>query len=232
MAYTHQNKIKSVFSIDPEGDLILGIHDVSSSLIEALHGKEVNATILNNLITLDEDQDSASLAPTEPDPGPLFILVSTKHLVSASPYFANVLHPLSHPPVGRTTKSLKRAMEDTTAFIYMLASLHSRTGILPSRVPFTTLVGFTRAVHCYKCLEATKLVASQWIDALAQGPKRDDNEDQMAWLMIACVFRRNDIFRMATGALINESKGRIGADIAFPIPPRLLSTSPYLCDIY
>ncbi|KAL4914841.1 hypothetical protein BDW62DRAFT_135919 [Aspergillus aurantiobrunneus] len=209
---------------DPDGDMTIKMCGVPPKLVNALASPNLEPTVLTNLeLLLKEDADgegSREQSATQNN-GELYIRVSSKHLTLSSPSLARIFRPSrSDPRMTQNHYPMQHARGSSSiASIYMLAILHNRNHLVPRSVSLTTLTDMASLVNRYGCYEAIKGVADNWIDALVDVAVPYPTEEwRIIWVMIAWVFRRNDVFTRFTRDLILESTGRIASRHPLAIP--------------
>ncbi|RDW61728.1 uncharacterized protein DSM5745_10400 [Aspergillus mulundensis] len=238
-----------IFPLDPGGDIVLDIHGVSKVLVSALHAQDLESGILTSLPSQLVNNSSDSDSGTEDDgKGVLSVLVSSDRLTDASPHFANMLGSLTEAMVSNDQsmnehwriridlplRPLEHAMDindESLAFLYLLVILHGQGRFIPVEVPLDILVALALLVDFLgePCYQAAKGVADIWVKVLngdvdhedVMGPAVNIHE-RLAWVLIGHVFKREDVFRFATKAVLLSSEGKI--ESMLPIPAAILES--------
>lgn len=211
--------MENVFCLDRHGDVTLEIHGLHPKLIDLLLSGHLSVTTMNDLPLLvgesNEEADSRDRS--------VHILMSSKHLILGSSYFAALLrtpenecgrpYPIRHHRFSHRTRS------NGVAFIYMLALIHCRNHLVPNAVPYHILGDMAILVNYYGVFEAVKSIGDMWINRLVYSVIPNPPPDlQLRWVMIAWVFRRDDIFTSVTRDVITMSSDKIAMTSMLPIP--------------
>ncbi|KAL4899220.1 hypothetical protein BDW74DRAFT_183963 [Aspergillus multicolor] len=203
-------KPDDIFPIDPQGDNVLDIHGVSRALAAALYAEDLDSGILAALPALLTDTDNNN--DSDEPKGKLSVLIYTARLIRASAYFENFFRSREAENPGepwrfRIDLPVRPDMEHTRsendaglAFLYLLVASWSVADI---------------------CIRALKGDVDYGEDTLGS-ESAVALEEKLSWVFIAYVFKREDVFSIATKDVICSSEGKITSDL--PIPGIILDT--------
>ncbi|RDW58019.1 hypothetical protein BP6252_13430 [Coleophoma cylindrospora] len=156
------------------------------------------------------------------------MLVSSKHMMLASPVFKAMLRPNFRE--GETLRATGQATiplpeDHLDAFVILLDIIHGRSKKIPRVVPFEMLLSLAILIDKYRLHELTRFFAEIWLDAVKEDIPTEMTRELVPWLVIAWVFGRADEFRNITRILERESQGRVytkiyleGRKLELPLP--------------
>lgn len=168
--------------------------------------------------TSDESQDLALYASHEEDTlsqgkGPhtlVHMLVSSKHLMLASPVFKAMLQPGSFEEGRKLSAAGKVEVplpeDDPTAFEVVLNIIHGRNKLVPRVLSLELLTSVSLLVDKYQMAEAVECFSDNWIGALIEDlpqayTSETESESVLLWLQVSWVFEKDEIFTKMTGVL-------------------------------
>jgi hypothetical protein len=129
--------------------------------------------------------------------------VSARHLTLASPFFerslkrgwceGETLYSSGHVEISVLDC-------DPEALLILLKIIHCQPRSVPRRIGLDLLTKLAVLVDYYKCHEAVDVFSDLWIDYLRKGIPDTYSDDLIRWIWISWVFRKGDLFKMATRA--------------------------------
>lgn len=181
-----------VHEIDPDGDLILHTPGYS--------------------IETDERSDASDTT----------FLVSSKHLKLASPWFkASLSDCWSRGQTSTHGGKAKMAINDCKPDILhiLLTIIHGLFRKLPRQISFQQLAGLSRAADFYQCTEMVEPLVFQWLNEtnMRQEINKELSNDLPEWIMVACIFKFDDLLSRFTKMAAETSTGPFRAP-HLPIP--------------
>lgn len=181
-----------VYEIDPDGDLILHTPGYC--------------------IETDERSDASDTT----------FLVSSKHLKLASPWFKAFLSDCwSRGQASTYGGRAKMAINDCKPDILniLLTIIHGLFRKLPQQISFEQLVGLSWAADFYQCTEMVRPLVFQWLNEtnIRQEIDKEPSNDLPEWIMVACLFKADDLLSRVTKMAAETSTGPFQAP-HLPIP--------------
>lgn len=214
---------ENVFCLDRHGDVTLEIYGLHRKLIDLLLSDHLTVTKMRDLPILVGDSSE------DPDPQgrSVLFLLSSRHLILGSSYFAALLRSMDREYGSHIQQHrfVHHTRSNGVAFVYMLALLHCRNHLVPNAVPYHILSDMAILVNYYGVFGAVKSIGDIWINGLINSVIPNAPADlQLRWVMIAWVFRRADLFTNLTRDVITMSTDKIGTTSMLPIPHIVLGT--------
>ncbi|PVH85239.1 hypothetical protein DL98DRAFT_54784 [Cadophora sp. DSE1049] len=223
-----------LLTFDPDGDLLLRL----PYFAEQVEGEkrecgtdtetlldDAAADRLDGAMTPEEEFDE--LMEEAGTASEIHMLVSSKHLMLASPVFRAMLQYSNFKEGDELRKNgrVEVALPDDNyiAFGIMMDIIHGRVSKIPRRVSLEILTNMSILVDKYETVELFGLILNVWIPFLEKSLPQSFNSDVLPWLSIAWVFRLPEHFRKMTGLLQSVADGtkqEILAD-TLPIPSRV-----------
>jgi hypothetical protein len=111
--------------------------------------------------------------------------------------------------------------EDPYAFEMLLDICHHRTRRVPKTVDLDIMTNIATLVSKYQMHEAVELYADLWLDELKESIPQSFNEDVIAWLSIAWVFKLPVEFKHLTRIAARETGEKLATE-GLPIPDSIL----------
>jgi hypothetical protein len=234
-----------LLTFDPDGDLLLLLTDsleIEDSARNSGKGERTNERLATQ--TLQEQLASTSLpntesSPVEP-PSPeveapkphreIHMLVSSKHLMLASPVFKAMLQH-SNFREGDTLQSSGQVKvplpdDDPTAFKILLDIIHGRVRQVPRQVNLQIMTDLSVLVDKYQMLEVVELYAEIWMSTLKMCVPNFFTADLLPWLSISWVFGLADQFKQITRIAMRGSTDKFGQHESYlPIPQHVFGKS-------
>ncbi|RDW91135.1 hypothetical protein BP5796_02300 [Coleophoma crateriformis] len=189
-------------------------HSRTNSLFD-----ELSSSLILNVLELGKEASPLT------DVG---MLVSSKHMMLASPVFKAMLRPNFREgetlrATGQVTIPLPEDHLD--AFVILLDIIHGRSKKIPRVVRFEMLLSLAILIDKYRLHELTRFFAEIWLDAVKDDIPTEMTRELVPWLVITWVFGRADEFRNITRILERESQGRVytkiyleGRKLELPLP--------------
>lgn len=153
-------------------------------------------------------------------------LVSSKHMKLASPYFQSLLSDSwPHGKALATKGTVRVAIKDCrpTILLLILNIIHGHTRKVPREVSFQQLADFSVATDFFQCHEVVEVFASMWIGLLKPSVPATWMENTK-WIMIASVFKVDDVLKKTTEIAMKEGTGPFLTN-DLPIPESVKSIS-------
>jgi hypothetical protein len=165
------------------------------------------------------------------------MIVSSKHMVLASPVFKATLQP------GRFRKGMQRNAagqievdlpdDDQAVMVIVLNIIHGRNSLVPKQVDMEMLTKLAILVDKYQMEEAVGSCSDSWIDHLLkkEGLSRvhyySQKQITQRWMAISWVFGREKEFAAITRAAIIGCRGNFADEVVdLPIPEKVLGKFP------
>ncbi|BCS29581.1 uncharacterized protein APUU_71151A [Aspergillus puulaauensis] len=208
---------ENVFCLDRHGDVTLEIYGLHPKLIEILLSGYLSVTRMISLPLLVGESNEE----VDPQGRSVHFLLSSRHLILGSTYFAALLRSMDNE-CGRHIphhRFVHRTRSNGVAFVYMLCLIHCRNHLVPNAVPYYILSDMAILVNYYGVFEAVKSIGDMWINGLVHSVIPNPPPDlHLCWVMIAWVLRRTDIFTDVTRDVITMSTDKIAMTSMLPIP--------------
>jgi hypothetical protein len=168
--------------------------------------------------------DTNETEPKKPDIE-VHMLVSSKHLMLASPVFKAMLKRDTFKE-GRTLSSNGRVEvplpdDNVAAFIIILDIIHGRNRRVPRQVSLEVMTNLSILVDKYQMLEAVEVFSDAWIEDLKVNLPEQFDDNMGQWLAISWVFGKRVEFKTMTQYIEQQSDvSKIGNyfDPDLPIP--------------
>ncbi|KAJ6132710.1 hypothetical protein N7471_007925 [Penicillium samsonianum] len=136
--------------------------------------------------------------------------VSSKHLTLASGYFKRMLKNCWAEGVALSTKgSVEIPVNDCKPDILLiiLNLIHGRSRQVPLKLSLPQLTDIAVATDFFECHEAIEVFAGIWIKDLESLVSSSFSENTKEWIMIAWVFKSNDILRQTETIAMQQGTG-------------------------
>jgi hypothetical protein len=235
-----------LLSFDPDGDLLLvlvdSIDNDDSTGSDGLDGGAIEQTATQLSLpdmfastTLSRfDGDSIESPPLELESPKsqkeIHMLVSSKHLMLASPVFKAMLQHNNFKE-GDTLRSSGKAKvelpdDDPAALRILLDIIHGRVRQVPRQVNLKIMTELSVIVDKYQMLEVVELYVELWMSTLKSSVPTFFTADLLAWLNISWVFGLADIFKQISRIAMRGSTDLFGArESHLPIPQPVFGKS-------
>lgn len=238
---------------DPDGDLLLVMNDSiennnSIEEDEASDGATIEQTTTQlSQLSLPDIFDSTSLSNLEGDPAEqsphdtepskgkkeIHMLVSSKHLMLASPVFKAMLQH-SNFKEGDTLRSSGQVKvplpdDEPAALKILLDIVHGKVRQVPRQVSLKTMTELSVLVDKYQMLEVVEIYVEIWMNTLKTSVPIFFTADLLSWLSISWVFGLADIFKQISRIAMRGSTELFGAhESHLPIPQPVFG-KPHPC---
>jgi len=210
-------------------DAIDGAMELASPEGEA--GEEAAGTLAD---LCGQPENDPECEEKEPDVV-VHMLVSSKHLMLASPVFKAMLQHNNFKEGKKLTSAGKVEVplpdDDVTAFIIVLDVIHGRNKRVPRKVTLEMLTKISIIVDKYQMAEVVESYSDGWIDGLMEDfPTKyafgDDTEIVHRWLGISWVFGKDDEFNELTQLVERGCWADLEGDLeeGLPIPDLIICT--------
>lgn len=184
----------------------------------------------NGILAENEPPPQDDEAPLQEDPHPVMppdepvtFLVSSRHLVLASPVLKAMLTG-GWNEGDRNNGQLHICAEDwdAKALAVVMNVLHSHYRQVPKTVTLEMLAKIAVIVDYYKVHEALEIMASVWIKVLQESLPHLLGRDVVLWILVSWVFGDVSIFKQVTKVAILRSRGDVEISQRLPIPPAVI----------
>lgn len=162
---------------------------------------------------------------------PITLLVSSRHLILASPVLKAALTGGWSESFVRETESPREIRAegwDVKAIVIIMSILHHRWSKVPLEVDVEQLAKIAVVVDYYQMHEIGQFMGARWIQGLRKTLPVSYGRNSMLWLCIACVFQDAEAFRQATRVAIRQCPGDMET-LELPIPPAVVGKLPSCC---
>lgn len=226
-----------LLTFDPDGDLLLvladGVEEGKSrdgnGEVDGTPEQKATQLALPDIFTSTtlSDIEGNSYEPLETEAPKsqkeIHMLVSSKHLMLASPVFKAMLqhNNFKEGDTLRSSGQVKVPLpdDDPTALNILLDIVHGRVRAVPRAVTLKTMTELSVLVDKYQMLEVVELYAEVWMNTLKTSVPMFFTADLLAWLSISWVFGLADIFKQISRIAMRGSTDLFGAhESHLPIP--------------
>ncbi|EMD86664.1 hypothetical protein COCC4DRAFT_143682 [Bipolaris maydis ATCC 48331] len=214
---SHNSTVSNV----PEGS---GEHaelssEASSEEQGLVHDRELATRVVGGVDNPSVELAEPASGPTQSEDDEIHYLVSSRHLMLASPWFRRTLtreefvESLKNPSDGRY--HIQANDWDEEALLILLNIFHVRTRQVPATVSLEMLAKIAVLVDYYELenAEAIERDTQNWIASVRRNVAIPSSycRNLMLWICISRVFCMSEEFEKATAVAIKESKGWIQA---------------------
>ena len=149
------------------------------------------------------------------------MLVSSKHMILASPVFAAMLKVEFKE--GSTLESKGHAEillpdDDPQASIILLNIIHGRPKKVPRRIDLLLLQKLAILVDKYQMQEVVAVFSEIWIGILKDTIPKASTTDLLSWVCISWVFEDDPVFKRVTKVLMQASDSALDPDLVDELP--------------
>lgn len=231
-----------LLNFDPDGDLLLRLpftEPETEHAEQAADGVDVDEEDADDQAgdPMDGENSLRELESNESEPEPqeeIHMLVSSKHLMLASPVFRAMLQHKNFKEGDTLAKTgrveVQLPDDNHIALQIMLNLIHGRLKQVPRQVSLEVMTELSILVDKYETLEVFDLILDVWIQPLLSEMPTKFSACVLPWLSIAWVFQLSALFTDLTKILQHEGNGlnseEQGHDL--PIPSRIFGA----CHIY
>lgn len=226
-----------LLTFDPDGDLLMILADGvekgeptdGDGEVDGTPEQKATQLALPDIFTSTtlSDIEGNSYEPLETEAPKsqkeIHMLVSSKHLMLASPVFKAMLQHNNFKE-GDTLRSSGQAKvplpdDDPTALKILLDIVHGRVRAVPRQVTLKVMTELSVLVDKYQMLEVVELYVEVWMNTLKTSVPMFFTADLLAWLSISWVFGLADIFKQISRIAMRGSTDLFGAhESHLPIP--------------
>ncbi|KAF2117945.1 hypothetical protein BDV96DRAFT_517779 [Lophiotrema nucula] len=167
------------------------------------------------------DNTSQELTENEAQSHSVQYLVSSRHLMLASPWFQRALTREGWTESDRDADGrycIRTSGWDSNALLILLNILHLRNRRVPRLLSLETLAKIAVLVDYYECAEAVDLFGDVWTNAYEETPVPTSLcRDLVLWLWVSWSFQLTEKFEQATFVAIKHSIGDFDT-LDLPLP--------------
>ncbi|POS79696.1 hypothetical protein DHEL01_v201903 [Diaporthe helianthi] len=166
------------------------------------------------------DEESEEVAPIR-------FRLSSRHLISASPYFRAILTGPWEESSSRADVGYKLSATDwdESAFKLLMDIIHGNSQNVPRCIDLELLAKVAVLVDYYKCYDVVRFYSDAWIEGL--GDEMEINyysREFVLLLFVSCVFFLDTPFRNLTYEAIRQTKGPLQSlGLPFPEGPLIVA---------
>jgi hypothetical protein len=223
------------YSMDPSGNVVFTLKNPNAPL--AIWGGEsdpiIEPAIPTNNEPFAEDEpppaqgdkaslpdDSRSITPSD---GPVTFLVSSRHLILASPVLKAMLTGGWNEGSTNNGQFQIRAEDwNVEALEVVMNVLHSQYRKVPKRVTLEMLAKIAVIVDYYKVHEAFQIVALTWLRPFSKWLPNLLSPDIILLILVSWVFEHAIIFKHVTKIAILRSRKDVSVSQQLPIPSAVI----------
>jgi BTB/POZ domain len=237
-----------LLTFDPDGDLLLVLSDsileesstditatettIEQTVTQLSIPDIFDSTLLSN-IEGDSNEESSRDSELQRGQNEIHMLVSSKHLMLASPVFKAMLQHsnFKEGDMLRSSGQVKVPLPDDEpiALKILLDIIHGRVRQVPRQVSLKTMTELSILVDKYQMLEVVELYVEIWMNTLKASVPFTFTADLLSWLSISWVFGLADIFKQIARIAVRGSTELFGAhESRLPIPQPVFGKS-YKC---
>lgn len=153
----------------------------------------------------------------------IYIRLSSRHLILASPNFKTMLTGCWQESTIRSEdkNSIKVEDWDANALIILMNVVHGRIRSIPRSIDLETLAKIAVLVDYYNCHEVVELAVEMWITRLKWPLPTTYCRELVLWLHVSWVFCEADIFENVTRTALRTMKGQL-CTMDLPIPGNIV----------
>ncbi|KAL1853951.1 hypothetical protein Daus18300_011618 [Diaporthe australafricana] len=194
------------YDLDVEGDVILTLQNPNAPFAHAE----------------DEGSEPEQSTGSKGEDHQVLFRLSSRHLISASPYFRAMLTGPWRENTSRSDDSLytlDASDWDEEAFQILMNILHGNFKDLTQSVDLELLGKIAVLVDYYKCHDAVTIYAELWMTGLRKEKyvAEDQCRDLALWLFVSYVFNEGHTFHETTLQAMQQTRGPLRT-FNLPIP--------------
>lgn len=160
----------------------------------------------------------------------VFIQVSAKHLMLASPVFKAMLtgswkERIPFSQLQKGSIEITAESWDVDAFLILLRIIHCQFTHIPRKLDLEMLAKVAVIADYYECKEAVQFFSDIWIEALGGVNLKEYSRDLILWLWIAWTFQLSSQFKTVSSIAMSHNSGFI-SNLGLPIPGRVIGKLP------
>lgn len=181
------------------------IHPTHPTINLYAQSMQANKMPIHNICP--DGDTTLTLTTTNP---PTRLLVSSRHLITASSYYRALLTgPFREATTLRTHGHVQIALPDDnpTAMIAVMNAVHGRFFSVPGRkIKLELLNDIAVVVDKYELFESVSTMLSTWVATVRVGNPRASLRDVAKWLLcVSWAFNMSEAFRFATKELVLDT---------------------------
>ncbi|KAK3362529.1 hypothetical protein B0T25DRAFT_524510 [Lasiosphaeria hispida] len=186
-----------------------------------------NASLASNMPPNQQDSEATS----QEDPQltrlplePVTFLISSRHLILASPVFKAMLTG-GWNEGDKISGPFQVSAQDwnAEAVTIVMNVLHNHYGQVPKTVTLKMLAKIAVIVDYYKIHEAFQAISQLWIDALRKQPLPTClGNDVTLWILVSWVFEAANTFKYVTKVAVLRSREDVKVPHELPIPSAVI----------
>ncbi|KAK5663986.1 hypothetical protein OQA88_198 [Cercophora sp. LCS_1] len=214
-------------AIDPSGDVIFTLNRPKDTLSVSIFAIAKDTDDVNNNGSPDEGNGVSHLASgkeddasSETQSNPVTFLVSSRHLMLASPMLkAALTGPWKESSIEDGKQRIDSEDFNADAMLVVFNIIHGHWPSVPRDVDLELLCNIALIVDYYQLQATFDFIAPLWIERLRSTDPIPTvyGRDAVLWMFIAWVFDDNDVFEETTSTALQTS--RMGVEIeGLPIP--------------
>jgi hypothetical protein len=166
----------------------------------------------------------------------VYIQVSAKHLMLASPVFKSMLtgswkESVIFSKLQKGSIEITAETWDIDCFLILLRIIHCQADHIPRKLSLEMLAKVAVIADYYKCKEAVRFFSDTWIEALEDTYLEEYSRDLILRLWIAWFFQLSSQFKKVTSIAISHNGGFI-SNLGLPIPNRVIGKLPIAPNFY
>jgi hypothetical protein len=228
-------------TFDPHGDVVLILDQYPK--VEPTSSSTV--AITNTIVTGSGGSSSAAegaqdAGENENEPKHVNMLVSSKHMMLASPVFEAMLknqYKEGRMLASKGTVDIALPDDDPDAFVVLLNIIHGRPKKVPRQIDLALMTKISILVDKYQMHEVVGVFSDMWIEVLkadvpkvttALVPPKLLTTDVLLWLCISWVFENDAVFKEVTELLMRTGDSELDQELLneLPIPEAVISKVP------
>lgn len=160
----------------------------------------------------------------------VYIQVSAKHLMLASPVFKSMLtgswkESVIFSKLQKGSIEITAESWDIDGFLILLRIIHCQFNHIPRKLSLEMLAKVAVIADYYKCKEVVRFFSDTWIEALEERYLEEYSRDLILRLWIAWFFQLSSQFKKVTSIAISHNGGFISS-LGLPIPNRVIGKLP------
>lgn len=198
------------------------------------HGSEVDPPIDPEAVT--SEQAGLRDETISEEASQIRFRLSSRHLISASPYFRKILTGpwIESAPRAEGRYEIPATDWDENALKLLMDIVHGNSQNVPRSIDLELLAKVAVLVDYYKCYDVIKFYSDTWIECLGKTVKVDRySRESLLVLFISCIFMHGTMFRDLTKQAMLQTREPLQS-LGLPFPEGLIgqlvhvSTSRYL----
>ncbi|OTB15851.1 hypothetical protein K445DRAFT_103463 [Daldinia sp. EC12] len=246
-------KSKGRWQLDPEGDVLLTLHNpnapfavwdpdwykgAASSLSEQNNTKPQDSDLpkadrqTQTKADFKAEQESPHTSEEPTSTSSVKFLLSSRHLCLASPYFKRLLQGPWKEATKKSPDGLRHVDAfdwDETAMLVLMHVIHGQNYKLAQIYPLEDLAKVAVLVDYYQCHEAVSLWSTRCMNFIRVTDVF--NRDTILTILVSLVFKSPNLFSQATRVAMRECQGQLPT-LGLPITAvagKCRTYNPFIC---